>query len=316
MLSGGLGLAFQIVATVILARLLSPQDFGVVTMVTTLSILLLNCGLNGFTEAIIQREEIDHYLISNIFWLNVGGGLLLSVGFAAAGSFMAQLYREPLVAPVSIGISTTIFISSLSVCHLALLKRAMRFTATSTNEFVSRALSLIVSIILAWEGWKYWALVVGLIVLSLAQSVVAWWMGRWTPSPPRRAFCTPSCVRLAIAVYGRFTVNYFTRNIDNLLVGWKFGAVSLGFYKKAYDLFALSAGQVTAPLTNVAVSALSRYSPRSVQYRQHLLGALSILAFIGMGLSALLTLLGDTIIPLLPDPPSPPPLRTLHLFPP
>src|SRR4029077_13882284 len=99
-LSGGFGLAIQIAATVILARLLTPKDFGVVTMVTTFSLLLVNFGLNGFTEAVIQWEKIDHALATNLFWINLAGALVLSLAFAAAGTLMARFYRDPVVSHV------------------------------------------------------------------------------------------------------------------------------------------------------------------------------------------------------------------------
>jgi O-antigen/teichoic acid export membrane protein len=84
--ASGLALAAQVISTVVLARLLSPADFGVVAMVTTFSLLLANVGLNGFTEAIIQFEEMDHYTASNLFWLNSGAGLVLAIAFIASGS--------------------------------------------------------------------------------------------------------------------------------------------------------------------------------------------------------------------------------------
>ena len=96
-------------------------------------------------------------------------------------------------------------------------------------------------------------------------------------------------VRFAISTYGRFIANYCTWNLDNLLVGWRFGPVSLGFYKKAYDLFALSTSQLVAPLTSVAVSALSRLNPKSKEFRRSLLGALEMTAFVGMAVGADLT---------------------------
>jgi PST family polysaccharide transporter len=294
--SSSLGLAIQIVATVILARLLSPRDFGLITLVTTFSLIFSNFGLNGFTEAIIQREEINTDLITNLFWMSLGIGTFLTAGFAAAGRLMARFYHDPLVAPVAAAISLTIFFTSLSVQHLALLKRAMRFTVVSAIDAVSRIAYVAVSIVGARMGWGYWALVAGVIAQPFCTSLGAWIMCRWAPGLPRKATGTASMARFAINVYGRFTVNYFARNIDNLLVGWRFGANSLGFYKKAYDLFALSANQLTAPLTNVAVSALSRFSPRSSQYRQHLLSSLSVMAFISMGVAANLTLIGKDVI--------------------
>ena len=299
---GGVGLVIQIVATMVLARLLTPKDFGLVALVTTFSLLLANFGLNGFTEAVLQRQRIDDVLASNLFWINLGAGLLLTFGFAAAGSLLGRFYRNPLVAGVAVGVSLTIIVTSMSVLHLALLKRAMRFSAVATNDIIAGIASVCLSIVLAWAGWGYWALVAGTVARPLSQTIGAWSMCRWVPRLPRRAAATAAAVEFAAHVYGRFTVNYFARNVDNLLVGWRFGAHALGFYKKAYDLFALSAGQLTEPLANVAVSALSRFNPRSSQYRQHLLGALGVLAFVGMGLSANFTLVGKDLIRLLLGP--------------
>jgi PST family polysaccharide transporter len=294
--SGGISLCLQVVSTVVLARLLTPADFGLVTMVTTFSLLLVNFGGNGFTEAVLQRETVDDLLVSNLFWINVGAGAVFTIAFAGAGSLMARFYGNPLVAQVALGISLSIIVSSTSVLHLALLRRAMCFTAVSANDLIATAVSIGVSIVLAWLGWRYWALVIGVVARPLSQSMGAWYLCRWIPSQPRRVAGTMSMVKFAMHIYGRFSVNYFARNTDNLLVGWRFNAISLGFYKKAYDLFALSGGQLVAPLSNVAVASLSRFAPGSSQYRRYLLSALSLMAFVGMGLGADLTLIGKDVI--------------------
>jgi PST family polysaccharide transporter len=300
--SSGFGLAIQIVATVVLARLLTPADFGVVAMVTTFSLLLMNFGLNGFTEAILQREELTHDLVSNLFWVNIVAGIVLSLGFAMAGSLMARFYHNPIVAPVAVGMSATIFFTSISVQHLALLKRAMRFSAVSVSDIIARSISVGVSIVLGMAGWGYWALVLGAIAQPVSSAIGAFYLCRWVPGPPRRAAGTGSMIRFSLNIYGRFIVNYSSRNMDNLLVGWRFDAQSLGFYKKAYDLFALSASQLVSPLSNVAVSTLSRLTRDTVQYRRYLLNALGVIALVGMGLGADLTLVGHDIIRLLLGP--------------
>jgi PST family polysaccharide transporter len=301
-LSGGLVLAVQIIATVVLARLLTARDFGLVTMVTTFSLLLINFGMNGFTEAILQRDEIDHFLVSNLFWINIGVGLLLAIGFASGGSLLARFYGEPRVARIAVAMSVTIFFTTLSVQHVALLKRAMCFSTVSANDILARTVAVVVSIGGGLAGWGYWALVAGAVGQSLSLSIGAWSFCRWIPGLPRRVAGTSSMVRFAMSTYGRFIANYCTWNLDNLLVGWRFGPVSLGFYKKAYDLFALSVSQLTAPLTSVAVSALSRLNKESMQYRRHLLGALEVTAFVGMGLGAALTLIGKDLIRVLLGP--------------
>jgi PST family polysaccharide transporter len=303
LLSGGVALAIQIISTVILARLLAPADFGVVTMVTTFSVLVVAVGQIGIPEAVVQRTTIDDALASNLFWINVGGGVILTLAFAAAGSLLARFYHDVRVAHVAIGTSLTIVLTSTSVLHLALLQKAMRFSAVSANDIVARAISVAVAVILGFAHFGYWALVAGAVALPLSQSVGAWILCRWVPGLPRRHVDgTGSTLRFAINTYGRFGINYVTRNTDNLLVGLRFDAQSLGFYKKAYDLFSLSATQFVHSLTFVVLSALSRVKENSEEYRRYLLGALTVMAFFGMGLAAGLTLVGKDLIRVLLGP--------------
>ncbi len=299
--SSGVLFAIQLISTVVLARLLTPADFGVVAMVTTFSLLLVSVGQIGFPEAVVQREEIDHFLASNLFWINLGLGLLLTIGFAAAGSLLAKFYGDPRVIRVAAGMSLTIFITSISVLHLALLKRAMRFSAVSLNDVISRIISVAVSVFLGLTGWGYWALVAGAVAQPLANSIGAWILCPWIPSLPKRIAGTGSTVEFATHVYGRFSVDYFARNMDNLLVGWRFGSGPLGFYKKAYDLFALPANQLLSVFP-VAVSTLSRLTRNPLQYRRYFIGGLSVLALVGMWVGGDLTLVGKDLVRLVLGP--------------
>ena len=228
---------------------------------------------------------------------------MLAIAFAAAGSLLARFYRNPLVANVAAGLSVGIFISAASVIHLALLKRAMRFAATSTNDVVGRVVNTVVSILLALRGWGYWALVAGIVAQQLSMTVGAWWFCRMDSKlaaadrqdrrhGPVRGESLRAVQRSPTA----------TQNIDNLLVGWRFNAVALGFYKKAYDLFALSASQLTAPLNNVALAALSRLNQDPARFRRYLANSLGIIAFVGMAVSADLTLVGKDVVSLVLGP--------------
>jgi O-antigen/teichoic acid export membrane protein len=299
-LSQGVMLAVQIITTVVLARLLMPSDFGVVAMVSTFSLLLTS--FPGFTEAVLQREQINHFLASNLFWISTGVGIVLTAAFAGAGSLLAWFYGDPRVVDIAIALSFQIFINGISIVHQALLQRAMRFPAVSANEIIARVMSVVVSISCAWAGCGYWALVAGILTFPFSRSVGAWYLCRWVPGLPRRAAGTEALARFTKNVYGRYTVDYFAHNMDNVLVGWRFGAQPLGFYKKAYDLFALPANQLVKPLTAVAVAALSRFKSDPARYRRYLLNALAVTAFVGMGLGADLTLTGKDVIRLLLGP--------------
>jgi polysaccharide transporter, PST family len=294
--ASALSLAVQVVSTVILARLLTPADFGVVAMVTTFVMILMGVGANGCNEAIIQREKMDRFLASNLFWINLAVGLILTVGFAAAGSLLARFYGNPLVTRVAVAMSPGILIASFSVVPVALLKRAMRFAEVSANEVVGRTANTVVTILLAPRGWGYWALVAGILAQALSIAIGAWWRCPWIPSLPRQGVGTRAVLRFAGHVYVTFNASYFTHNFDNLLVGWRFNATALGYYKKAYDLFALSASQLTGPLNNVALAALSRMKNDPARFRRNLASSLEMVALVGMAMGADLTLVGKDVV--------------------
>lgn len=288
--------ALQIGSVVILARLLTPSDFGIVTMVTTFSLLLRSFGLAGFTEFIMQREELTDTLASNLFWINVGIGTILTLAFASSGSLLALFFHNSAVVQVTRGMSVTIGIGCLGYVHQGLLLRAMHFRTTAIIGFIGQVLQCIVSIALAMAGWHYWALVWGSVTQTAVVAAGALLVCRWIPSWPGRVSGTGSGIKFALNVYSHFAFSYLTRNTDNLLVGWRFGDRALGFYKKAYDLFVLPETQLLAPLSAVAVSTLSRVSRDREQFQRYFLRTISVLALVGMGVGADFALVGSDLI--------------------
>jgi O-antigen/teichoic acid export membrane protein len=287
--------AVQIGSVVILARLLTPADFGIVTMVTTFSLLLRGFGVNGFVELITQREEVTDSLASSLFWINLGIGTILTVAFAGSGRLLALFYHNPDVIQVTKGMSLTIVIGCLGYIHLGLLRRAMHFRSTAIIYFAGQVLQVIVSIALALAGWHYWALVWGSVTQTLVVTAGVWLMCRWIPSRPGHAAGTGSGLKFAINVYSHFAFSYLTSNTDNLLVGWRFGDRALGFYKRAYDLFVLPQTQLLAPLSAVVVSTLSRVSRDREQFQRYFLRTISVLALVGMGVGADFALVGQDL---------------------
>ena len=111
----------QAIGTIFLARLLLPEDFGMVTMVAVFSMLLLNFGKNGFTEAIIQQKSITHNQISTLFWINLGSCILLTGILLIFSPLIIKFYGEPRIKPIIYALSLTILFGSFSTIHLAIL---------------------------------------------------------------------------------------------------------------------------------------------------------------------------------------------------
>jgi PST family polysaccharide transporter len=291
--------ALSLGSVVVLARLLSPADFGVVTMVTTFGLLFSSFGLAGFTEFIVQRKDITDSLASNLFWIELGIGFILTLVFASSGRLLALFFHNGSVAHVAVAMSPTIFLGCLGWIHLGLLQRAMHFKSTALINIAGHVILVSVSIPLAIAGWHYWALVWGIVAQSATIAACTWLVCRWVPSWPVRGSGTRSGVKFAMNVYSHYAFNYLTRNTDNLLVGWRYGARMLGFYKKAYDLFVLPQSQLLSPLSAVVVSTLSRIRDDREQFQRFFLGTISVLALVGMGIGADFALVGKDIIRLL-----------------
>lgn len=295
-LGAGISFAVQLGAMVVLARILTPADFGVVAMVATFSLLLEAFGMAGFTEAILQGENITHGLAGNLFWINVGVAFALAAALAGAGGLLAGFYHDALVRGVAEAMAGVIVINSLATVPLALLQRGMRFATTSKVGVAGRAAQAAITIALALAGWGFWALVAGYFASRMTRAAGALAASRWLPKWPGRSKGTGESLAFGLKIYARYAMGYGINNTDNLLVGWRFSASALGFYKKAYDMFVLPANQLTAPVWSVVITTLSRVRQDMAQYRRYLLGAIAAVAFAGMGIGADFTLVGPDLV--------------------
>src|ERR1035437_1097688 len=222
--SQGAQFLMQTIATVVLARLLVPADFGLVAMVTAITGLGQAFADFGLSEATIQHPEISHDQVSTLFWINVAIGLTLTSITAALAPVLAWFYREPRLTDITLLVSLTFLIGGLKVQHDALLRRQMRFSSLAIRDVTSYVLAVPVAITLAWRGFGYWALVALPLTLNFTVMALSWLMAGWTPGLPRR----DAKVRSLIAFGGNVAVSYLIFNVnrsaDSVLIGWYWGA--------------------------------------------------------------------------------------------
>ncbi len=297
-----LNFGISTIGTIILARLLTPDDFGLVAMALTFSLLLQNFGFNGFTEAIIQRPEINHKQISTLFWINLSISLGLTILFATSSPLISWFYKDPRLNQVIIVISTSILFVGLSTEHQALLNRKLQFHKTAINTVGATLLSVTTAILLATFGWGYWALVSRWVLLPFFTTVGAWILCRWRPGLPRRGTEIKPMLNFAVNTYGNFIVSYLRRNIDKILLGRFYGPQSLGYYDRAYQTSNMLPNLLVQPMATVAVATMSRLSTEPDKYRHSYLEVISIIAFIGMLASAIITITGTDLVLLLLGP--------------
>lgn len=278
--SQGTQFIIQSIATVVLARLLTPADFGLVAMVTALTVLPSAFVDLGLTEATIQSKEISHDQVNILFWINVGIGLGLTLITVALAPLLAWFYRVPQLRDITFLISLTFLISGLRSQHDALLKRQMRFSSLAIRDVGSYAVAVPLAIAMAWHGAGYWALAALPLMGNFIQMVLSWLMVRWMPGLPRRG----ANVRSMIAFGGNVAVSYLILNVnrgaDNVLIGWHWGAGPLGLYSRAYNLLMLPVRQLSGPASSVAVPAFSRIQSDPERFSRYYLRVVNLILWI------------------------------------
>lgn len=289
----------QLVSTIILARLLTPADFGLVAMVTALTGFVAMFKDAGLSMATVQRDHITHAQVSTLFWVNVALSVALMILIAAIAPAVAWFYGEPDLFYVTLAIAATFMFGGLAVQHLALLKRQMRFTALAVNDVAAATAGVTTGIILALLGAGYWALVAMPAATAVSSMILSWSLTGWFPSPPRRGTGVRPMLAFGGFLSGASFLGYIRRNLDNVLIGAAFGAVALGYYQKAYQILMLPIQQANAPITQVVIPALSRLQYKPDQYRQFYRNALFLLTCVGMPIAGFAFVAAEDIVLLL-----------------
>jgi O-antigen/teichoic acid export membrane protein len=292
---GGSSLARQlmrIAVTVVLARLLSPHDYGVAGMVIVFATLVEIFGDLALGAALVQRPELSDDDRSTAFWVSVGAGLFFTlVGIAAAGP-LAGFYGTPAVRPLFMVMSLSFLITAVGSTQAALLMRVMDFRGLELRLTGGAIVGAGVAIVLAWRGAGPWALIGQQVTAAFVATVLVWRFSSWRP---RFRFSGASLRELGSfsgRVFGTRLLFYANRNADNVLVGRYVGASGLGAYTIAYNIMLLPSNQISAPVQEVLYPTFSRMQddvPRVAQAWlavNRIVGSISLPALAGMAMVA------------------------------
>ena len=284
-LSGGAQIAkliLQLGSTVVLGRLLFPEDFGLVAMVYPIIGFVQLFGYFGFGEAIIQRQDLRHEDVSSLFWLNLLIGLGLALAGAALSPLAAWMYGEPQIIPVMAAIAAILPFSALGSIHSAILARQMRFGTIARNELTATLLGVIATIGCAVLNLGYWSLVIGQATTTLVAISLAWASLRWRPLRPALSSEVWAYVRFGANQTGANLATFLTSSGDNIIVGALIGKQALGLYDRSYRLVVQPLGQMLVPISSVAVPLLSRLQSDPLEYKKAYLNFVRLILLFSM----------------------------------
>ncbi|MFN0181269.1 MAG: oligosaccharide flippase family protein [Gemmatimonadales bacterium] len=296
-------IALQLGSAVVLARLLTPADFGIQAMVLALAILFNSVANLGLQTVIIQREVLDHAEASAMFHLAVRTNVLVCGAMAVAGAALAVVYRQPAVTWVAAAWATVIYLAATAAVHEALLKRQLKFGMVWSAHLAATVASVGAAIVAAASGAGHWALLIQIAVMELGRAATVWLVSGWKPGRPTGP-PGPSVREMRdhwLRIGGFRTLSMAGDHLDRVVAGIVGGPTALGLYETAKRWAWMPFMELYLSLTDVATSSLSRAQTEPARYRKYFeYGLLAVLTlavptmiFVGTNAAAfLLTLFG------------------------
>lgn len=280
----------------ILARILSPEDYGVVVVTFVFITFFSIIADLGLGSALIQNKDLTKDDVNNLFTFTFRLSILLAIGFSVLSFPISIFYKNDVYIPIGIILSVAIIFNTLNMIPNAMLMKEKRFVLVAVRTFVIAVCGSILAIILALCGLKYYALVFQSVFVGI---ITFFWNYAYTKPKLKRKYDRTSIEKVRNFSLYQFkfnVINYFARNTDNLLIGKFMGEAALGYYDKAYKLMLLPAQNLSHVISPVLHPILSDYQNNRVYIYQKYMKIVKILSLVGILISAICFLSAEEIV--------------------
>lgn len=292
-------MAISFVSNIVLARLLTPDDYGTIGMLMIFIAVANTFVDGGFGSALIQKKEPTKEDYSTIFWWNMFLSVVIYALLFMCAPAIARFYNLPLLSDVLRVQGLVLIVNALSIIQQNQLRKQLKFKRLAAVTVTAAVLSAGIAIVLAYCGWGVWALVWQQILLSLFTAILLWGLNKWVPS---LVFSKESFKQLF--GFGGFIlmsslINTFCNHIQTLLIGRFFTPSILGYYTQARKLEDVASTGFSSVIDQVTYPVLAEYQNDLFQLREVLRKLLSCIAYITIPIMAILTLTANAVIILL-----------------
>ena len=292
----GVSFILRLGSLMILARLLSPRDFGLVGMVTAFTGVLTLFRDFGLSSAAVQRTTVTDEQISTLFWINMLLGAALALITLAIAPAIAAFYHEPALFAVTAVLAAGFLFNAAGIQHSALLQREMRFTALAVINVVSLTVGIAIAIYGAKVGYGYWALVLMTVTPPIISTLGFWLTTGWIPGVPRERAGIRSMMHFGGSLTLIGLLGYIANNADKVMIGRFWGVDAIGIYGRAYQIVSIPTDNLNSAIGEVAFSALSRLQNQPVHFRSYFLKGFSLVLGLTLPVTIACGLFADDIV--------------------
>jgi PST family polysaccharide transporter len=286
---GSQGISFLVFA--LLARLLAPETFGLIALAGVFLAFIEVFLDQGFSTAIIQRQELETEHLDTAFWTNLAIGIFMTGVSIAAANLIASFFHQPELASIIRWLSLSFIIRALSAVQEAIFLRNLAFKALAIRSLIAVIVGGMVGVSMAFMGFGVWSLVGQILTNSLVQIIVLWWASDWRPKFRVSQQHFQDLLSFGINIVGINMLTFLITQSDNLLIGYFLGPVALGYYNLAYRLLQVTTQLFVGVISKIAVPLFSRLQQEPKKMRQvfyRAVNASNLIAFpLFLGISVL-----------------------------
>ncbi|MCF4970487.1 MOP flippase family protein [Nostoc sp. CMAA1605] len=264
----------------LLARLLGPQTFGLVALASIFLNFLQVFVDQGFSQAIIQRKELEPEHLDTAFWTNLGMGTFLAIITISSADLIGNFFKEPAIIPIIRWLSVSFIFIALSSVQNAILQRQLAFKSLAKRTLIGVFIGGIVGVTMAFMGFGVWSLVAQQISSSLVQVLVLWRVCDWRPGWKFSQRHFHDLFSFGVNVLGMNIFNFLNRRSDDFLIGYFLGSVALGYYTVAYRLLLVVTELLTSVISKVSLPTFSRLQEEPERLRHALYEAIKLTSLI------------------------------------
>ena len=260
--------AVSLIVFFVLARLLTPEDFGLVALANVFLAFMQIFLEQGFAQALIQRQKLEPEHLDTAFWTNLGIGLILTIGGWLSAPFMADKFAQPQLTPILQCFSLLFVISALAKVQQAILERKFAYRAIAARWLLGTMLGGCVGLSMAVAGFGVWSLVAQQMVHELVGAIVIWASSDWRP---RLKFSPQHFQHLfgfGINILGFNFLNFFNNRINDFLIGYFLSPAALGYYNISYRVLRVMTKLLVKTTKEVALPTFSRLQNDLERFRK------------------------------------------------
>jgi teichuronic acid exporter len=262
------GQAGSLIVFLILARLLTPEAFGLLALSNVFINLMLILSEQALTAALIQRQELEPEYLDTAFWTVVVVSITLILIILTTAGLIADLFKQPQLELLLRVLSIVLLLNSLSSVQRAILRRKFDFKVLAVRSLVGIVICGVAGVIMALNGWGVWSLVGQQIIYEFIGVIVLWKVSDWRPRLQFSIQLFWQLYHFSIHLVAFQFLEFLNSRTDNLLVGYYFGERVLGYYAIAHRLLEVMIQLLGGTGNQVALSTFSRLQSERGRLRQ------------------------------------------------